>query len=83
MFVSCNSEVTSLFCAFSVNLFCFHFFPYAMMGASVHIRLENILFKIIRSLMSQKGFYFDYLLEFTLYFYRFRGLGFVFPYEGR
>lgn len=59
MFVSCSCEVTGLFCASGVNLFCFHFFPYAMLGASVPIRLENILSKIIRSLMSQKCFCFD------------------------
>lgn len=59
MFVSCNCEVTGLFCASSVNLFCFNFFPYAVLGTSVCIRLENILSKIIRFLMSQKGFYFD------------------------
>lgn len=59
MFVSCNCEVTGLFCASSVNIFCFHFFPYAVLDASVCIRLENILSKVIRSLMSQKGFYFD------------------------
>lgn len=57
MFVSCNCEVTGLFCASSVNLFCFHFFPYVMLGASVPIGLENILSKIIRSLVSQKCFY--------------------------
>lgn len=35
MFVFCNCEVTGLFCTSSVNLFCFHVFPNAMLGASV------------------------------------------------
>lgn len=71
------------FVLLAVIYFAFTFFLQAMLCDNVYIRLENVLYKVIRSSVSLRCFYFDWFLEFTFFpFYRFRSPNSFFYYSG-